>query len=162
MDIDIYSGNVYDNCMKSHYFTSYITPSSEAIKKTSYKLSGAGEVYIDKARLRRLDMTAGEKVNVGLTRGGLALAMSPSAISDTIDRISKDPFLSQHDKDMLCWLYEDFGEYTEQREVDECNMLIIPSKIRKLLHLDPKNTFQSHVATFEDDKKLFIEPCLKL
>jgi len=135
------------------YYVSYLLFGQEDFTQRKLQwLSGNGRIFLSDSKLKTLKMKPGDKVNVGLTRQGLILAMSPEVINDKIVRIMKSEFLTKHDRDLLCYFYNDFEKLTEKRAIDEAQMLGIPSKIRDILNIKKNNAVTSYI----NDERLII------
>ena len=121
-----------------------------------HELDKSGRIYLPHWKLERLCFDPGQKVNVGLNHQGLVLAIDPWIIEQQIEELGNlDPeFFSELEKSKLCRMYEDFGKFTEQREVSEEQLLRIPATIRKKLNLHPRD----EVKSFEAWRRLVVDP----
>ena len=160
LGIDIGLGTCYNSRMKklgkrreNPYYQSYLMfEQSDFVHGETQRLNNAGRLFLTDGKLRTLKMKPGDEVSVGLTRQGLILAMSPEVINDKIASIMKSEFLTKHDRDLLCLLYEDFGKWTQKRTISATQTLGIPAEIRNMLNVRPND----NVKTFINNERLII------
>jgi len=129
------------------YYTSCIPTELDYLVGGSIKrMNRAGSIFVPSVKLHLLEMKRGMKVNVGLNRHqNLILAMAPEVIQSKIESVLRNEFMTRQDKDIWCFMLEDFAKFTEMREVNEDGMLRIPAKIREMENLKANDKLEVFV-----------------